>query len=338
MTLDTGTPRMPRRGTSEARPATMPLPRGPAAGRPIPEAAPVPMTASLRQGVISAALAYALWGLFPLYFKHLAGVPSLEVVAHRIVWCLLLMVGVLTAMRRWAWLGPVLRSPKVLATFTASALLLSANWLTYVWAVQHDHVLDASLGYFINPLVNVALGYCFLHERPRPAQWAAVGLAAAGVLWLTLQTGRLPWVALILAGSFGVYGLLRKIAVLGALEGLVLECLVVAPAAIIGLAWWGHQGQGALSSGDTGLIGLLLLAGPLTAAPLLLFAAGARRIPMATLGLLQYISPSIQFMLGVWLYHEPFSAARVLGFGLIWAALAVYSAEGWWRSRQPVNT
>lgn len=296
------------------------------------------MTASLRQGVLSAALAYALWGLFPLYFKHLAGVPSLEVVAHRIVWCLLLMVGVLTVMRRWAWLGPVLRSPKVLATFTASALLLSANWLTYVWAVQHDHVLDASLGYFINPLVNVALGYFFLHERPRPAQWAAVGLAAAGVLWLTLQTGRLPWVALILAGSFGVYGLLRKIAVLGALEGLVLECLVVAPAALIGLAWWGQRGQGALSSGDTGLIGLLLLAGPLTAAPLLLFAAGARRIPMATLGLLQYISPSIQFMLGVWLYHEPFSAARVLGFGLIWAALAVYSAEGWWRSRQAVNT
>ncbi|HLO93551.1 MAG TPA: EamA family transporter RarD [Burkholderiaceae bacterium] len=292
----------------------------------------------MRHGVISAALAYAMWGLFPLYFKHLGGVPSMEVVAHRIVWCLLLMVLVLSFMKRWAWLGPVLRSPKVLGAFTASALLLSANWLTYVWAVQHDHVLDASLGYFINPLVNVALGFFFLHERPRPAQWLAVGLAAAGVLWLTVQTGRLPWVALILAASFGVYGLLRKIAVLGALEGLVLECLVVAPVAIVALAWWGRQGHSALNSGDAGLIGLLLLAGPLTAAPLLLFAAGARRIPMATLGLLQYISPSLQFILGVWLYHEPFSAARVLGFGLIWAALAVYSAEGWWRSRQPAAT
>ncbi|MDT9000508.1 EamA family transporter RarD [Paucibacter sp. APW11] len=290
-------------------------------------------TTTVGKGVLSAALAYTLWGLFPLYFKHLAGVPSLEVVAHRIVWCLLLMAAVLTVMKRWAWLGPVLRSPKVLGAFTLSAVLLSANWLTYVWAVQHDHVLDASLGYFINPLVNVSLGYFFLHERPRPAQWLAVGLAAAGVAWLTLQTGRLPWVALVLAASFGVYGLLRKIAALGALEGLLLECLLLAPVAALALGVWGWQGGSALNSGDSGLIGLLILAGPLTAAPLLLFAAGARRIPMTTLGLLQYISPSIQFLLGVWLYHEPFAASRMVGFGLIWAALLVYSAEGWWRSR-----
>jgi len=286
------------------------------------------------KGVIYAALAYAAWGLFPLYFKQLAGVPSLEVVAHRTVWCMVFMLIVLAVLKRWAWLGPLLRQPKVLGAFALSALLLSANWLTYVWAVQHDHVLDASLGYFINPLVNVALGYVFLHERPRRLQWLAVGLAAAGVLWLTLQTGRLPWVALVLAASFGIYGLLRKVASLGALEGLALETMLLTPVAAAALGWWTSQGDSALAQGDAGMITWLLFAGPLTALPLLLFAAGARRIPMTTLGLLQYISPSIQFMLGVWLYHEPFAAARVVGFGLIWAALLVYSLEGWLNSRR----
>jgi len=292
--------------------------------------------ASASRGVLFAALSYTLWGLFPLYFKQIAQVPSLEVVAHRTLWCLIFLLGVLTVLKRWAWLGQVLRQPKVLAAFLLSALLLSVNWLTYVWAVQNDHVLDASLGYFINPLVNVALGFAVLHERPRPLQWLAVALAAAGVLWLTLQTGRLPWVALVLAASFGVYGLLRKIASLGALEGLTLETLLLAPLAAAAMAWWTWQGQSALSHGAEAPTTLLwlLFAGPLTAAPLLLFAAGARRIPMATLGLLQYISPSIQFMLGVWLYHEPFAATRLVGFGLIWAALAIYSVEGLFRSRQ----
>lgn len=289
---------------------------------------------SLRRGVLYAGLAYGLWGLFPLYFKLLAGVPSMEVVAHRIVWCLLFMFGVLAVLKRWAWLGPVLRNRKLLLAFGTSALLLSANWLTYVWAVQHDHILDASLGYFINPLVNVSLGFVFLRERPRPAQWLAVALAAAGVLWLTVLTGRLPWVALVLAASFGVYGLLRKTAQLGALEGLVLETLLLAPLAAGALLWWGSQGQSAFQTATPLQQLWLILAGPLTAAPLLLFAAGARRIPMTTLGLLQYISPSIQFLLGVWLYHEPFESTRVVGFALIWTALAVYSLEGLWRSRR----
>ncbi|WIV99231.1 EamA family transporter RarD [Kinneretia aquatilis] len=292
--------------------------------------------ASASRGVLFAALSYTLWGLFPLYFKQIAQVPSLEVVAHRTLWCLVFLLGVLTVLKRWAWLGQVLRQPKVLGAFLLSALLLSVNWLTYVWAMQNDHVLDASLGYFINPLVNVALGFAVLHERPRPLQWLAVALAAAGVLWLTLQTGRLPWVALVLAASFGVYGLLRKIASLGALEGLTLETLLLAPLAAAAMGWWTWQGQSALSHGAEAPSTLLwlLFAGPLTAAPLLLFAAGARRIPMATLGLLQYISPSIQFMLGVWLYHEPFAATRLVGFGFIWAALAIYSIDGLLRSRQ----
>ena len=292
----------------------------------------------MNRGIAYAALAYLAWGLFPLYFKQIAQVPSLEVVMHRTLWCLVFMLGVLAVMRRWAWLGELRKQPKVMAAFLLSALLLSVNWVVYVWAVQTDHVLDASLGYFINPLVNVALGYVFLHERPRRLQWVSVGMAGAGVLWLTLQTGQLPWVALVLAISFGFYGLLRKIAKLGALEGLTLETLMLTPIALVALGWWTWTGQSAISAavnqGEISTMAWLLFAGPLTAIPLLLFAAGARRIPMATLGLLQYISPSMQFMLGVWLFHEPLQASRLLGFALIWTALLIYSLEGWLHSRR----
>lgn len=290
----------------------------------------------MNTGILYAALAYIAWGLFPLYFKQVADVPSLEVVMHRTLWSLVFVFGVLMVRRQWSWMGTVLRQPKVLAAFVLSAMLLSGNWLTYVWAVQNQHVVDASLGYFILPLVNVALGFVFLRERPRSGQWMAVAVAAAGVLWLAMQAGRLPWIALVLALSFGFYGLLRKVAVLGALEGLALETLVLAPVAAVVLGWWAWQGQGALVQGTPATVGWLLLAGPMTAVPLLLFAAGARLIPMSTLGILQYISPSLQFALGVWLFHEPFEPARLVGFVLIWAALLVYSMEGWWTRRRVV--
>ena len=290
----------------------------------------------MNTGILYAALAYIAWGLFPLYFKQVADVPSLEVVMHRTLWSLVFVFGVLMVRRQWSWMGTVLRQPKVLAAFVLSAMLLSGNWLTYVWAVQNQHVVDASLGYFILPLVNVALGFVFLRERPRSGQWMAVAVAAAGVLWLAVQAGRLPWIALVLALSFGFYGLLRKVAVLGALEGLALETLVLAPVAAVVLGWWAWQGQGALVQGTPATVGWLLLAGPMTAVPLLLFAAGARLIPMSTLGILQYISPSLQFALGVWLFHEPFEPARLVGFVLIWAALLVYSMEGWWTRRRGV--
>jgi len=288
----------------------------------------------MNPGILYAALAYVAWGLFPLYFKQVAQVPSLEVVMHRTLWSLVFVFAVLAVRRQWAWMAAVVRQPRVLGAFALSAVLLSGNWLTYVWAVQNHHVVDASLGYFILPLVNVALGFAFLHERPRPGQWLAVAVAAAGVLWLTVQAGRLPWIALVLALSFGFYGLLRKVAVLGALEGLALETLVLAPVAAAVLGWWAWQGQGALLQADAPTLGWLLLAGPLTAVPLLLFAAGARLIPLATLGILQYISPSLQFALGVWVFHEPFQPARLAGFVLIWAALCVYTAEGWWAGRR----
>jgi len=244
------------------------------------------------------------------------------------------LVIALSVMRRWSWLPAMLRQPRKLALFALSALLLSANWMVYVWAVNHERVIDASLGYFITPLVNVLLGYVVLHERLRRAQVAAVALAAVGVVWLTLQAGQLPWIGLVLAASFGCYGLMRKTAPLGALEGLALETLLLAPLVLPLLAWTTLRGSGVLLHGDAPLIAWLLLSGPLTVVPLLLFAAGARRITMATLGLLQYIGPTIQFALGVWLYHEPFGGARLAGFALIWLALALYSAESWWVSQR----
>jgi chloramphenicol-sensitive protein RarD len=288
----------------------------------------------LHAGVVYAALAFVWWGLFPLYFRLVPTVASGEVLAHRIVWCLLLLLALLSWRRQWNWLGPVLRQPRVLGAFAASAVLLSGNWLTYIWSVNNDHVIDASLGYFITPLVNVLLGYTLLHERPRRAQWIALTLATLGVIWLTVQAGKPPWIALVLAATFGCYGLLRKVAVLGPLEGLTLETILLAPIAIVALAIWTLSGSGRFPAPDL-LTNLWLIAlGPITAAPLLMFAAGARRISMTTLGLLQYIGPSIQFVLGVWVFHEPFTPARLAGFGLIWLALLVYSADGWAISRR----
>lgn len=290
----------------------------------------------MNTGIVYASLAYLSWGLFPLYFRQVAAVPALEVVLHRTLWSLVFVLALLAMRRQWAWMGEVLRQPRVLGAFALSALLLAANWLTYVWAVNNGHVVDASLGYFILPLVNVALGYVFLHERPRPGQWLAVTVAAAGVLWLTVLTGRLPWIALVLALSFGFYGLLRKVAVLGALEGLTLETVLLAPVTMAVLGVWAWQGQGALVQGDASTLGWLVLAGPVTAIPLLWFAAGARRIPLATMGILQYIAPSLQLALGVWLFHEAFDVSRLVGFVLIWAALLVYTLEGWWVRRRAV--
>lgn len=288
----------------------------------------------MNAGVLYAALAYVAWGLLPVFFKQLSNVNAFEVVAHRMVWSLVFLLCVLAVLKRRAWLRDIIRQPRVLLTFGVSALLLSANWTVYVWAVQHARVLDASLGYFILPLIYVVIGFVFLHERPRPLQWVAVAVAAAGVVWLTIQAGRLPWIALVLALSFGIYGLLRKLAPLGALEGLALETLMLFPVAASLLAWWTWHGQGALVQGDAPTMGWLLLAGPLTAIPLLLFASGARRIPMTMLGILQYISPSLQMLVGVWLYGESFDSARAVGFYLIWCALAIYSVDSLWSSRR----
>jgi chloramphenicol-sensitive protein RarD len=219
-------------------------------------------------------------------------------------------------------------------SFAASALLLSANWLVYIWAVKNGHVIEASLGYFINPLVNIMFGYLLLKERMRPAQWGAIAIAALGVGWLTWQSGTVPWIALFLAASFGGYGLLRKTAALGALEGLSFETMVLFPFAAAYVGWLTVTGDNAFLNAPLDATRILLvMAGPITAIPLLLFATGARKIPLSILGLLQYLSPTIQFLLGVWLFHEAFSSDRLVGFLMIWAALALFAGEGLLRSR-----
>jgi chloramphenicol-sensitive protein RarD len=289
----------------------------------------------MRSGVVLAVLAFLCWGLFPLYFHALQAVPPVQILAHRVLWSLLFLLIVLGVRRQWRWLPAVLGQPRVIASFVASALLLSVNWLMYIWAVNNGHVIEASLGYFINPLVNIMLGYLLLKERLRPVQWLAIALAAGGVAWLTWQAGRAPWIALALAASFGGYGLMRKTAALGALEGLSFETMLLFPVALAYVLWLGAHGQDAFTGSDSNATRLLLVAaGPITAIPLLMFTAGARRIPLSLLGLLQYIAPTMQFLLGVWLFKEAFSQQRAIGFAIIWGALALYAAEGLWRQRR----
>ena len=274
---------------------------------------------------------FLLWGLFPLYFKLLQDVSSFDIVVQRIFWSLLFLIVVLTWKRQWAWLGDVVRKPRVLLGFLISALLLSGNWVLYVWAVNSGRIVDASLGYFMSPLISVLLGYVILKEKLRPLQWLSVFMALGAVLWLTWINGALPWIGLVIAATFGIYGLLRKIAHLGALEGLALETILLAPLVLTILAVTAaHGNNGFLQASPTSQI-LLALSGPVTAIPLLLFARAARRIPLSLLGLLQYISPTMQLLTGVFIYDEPFDGPRLTGFVVIWAALAVYSVEGLWR-------
>jgi chloramphenicol-sensitive protein RarD len=286
----------------------------------------------MNPGVIYAALAFLCWGLFPLYFRAIAEVPPSQILLHRILWSLVFLLVVLAVRRQWSWVGPTLRQPKVIASFALSSLFLAGNWLLYIWAVNNGHVIESSLGYFINPLVNVMLGYLVLKERLRPVQWSAIALAAAGVAWLAWDGGRMPWIALMLAASFGLYGLMRKTAALGALEGLSVETMLLFPLALAVMGWLTAQGENSFINTPSDTTRWLLAAlGPVTAIPLLLFAAGARRIPLSVLGLLQYIGPSIQFMIGVFLFHEAFSGAKLVGFIMIWGALAIYAAEGLWK-------
>ncbi len=288
-------------------------------------------------GVLSAGLAFLIWGAFPIYLRALQGIPPLEILANRVCWSVVFLGLLLLLRRQWGWLAKIRNNPKLVLSFVASALMLTLNWVIYIWSVNAGQIIDATLGYFITPLVNVLFGL-MLGERLRIGQWMAVALAASGVAWLTVSAGQLPWIGLGLAASFGLYGLLRKTAALGALEGLSIETLIIFPVA---LGFLLIPGSGSSHSmGGTSLTTTLLLmaAGPVTAIPLLLFAHGARRIPLSVLGILQYIGPTIQFLLGVWLYHEPFGGNKLIGFSIIWSALALYSAEGLlraWLVREP---
>jgi chloramphenicol-sensitive protein RarD len=282
----------------------------------------------VRNGVLAAIVAYTLWGILPVYWKAIQVVPAIEIVCHRTVWSLVVVLVLLSARKQWAWLRQAVKRPKTLLIFFSSASLLGLNWYTYIWAVNAGHVVDSSLGYFINPLLSVLLGVLFLKERLRLWQVMAIGLATLGVVILTLAAGTFPWIALTLALTFGFYGLLRKTAPLGSLEGLTLETALLSLPTLAYLVY--VQGRGTASFGQAGVATSLLLAGTgvVTAFPLLMFAYAARGVTLATVGILQYIAPTCQFLLGVLAYREPFTLARLAGFVVIWLALAVYSAEG----------
>jgi chloramphenicol-sensitive protein RarD len=286
-----------------------------------------------RGGLAAAVSAFLLWGLFPLYWKLLATVPALEVVAHRMAWALAAVAAWVSLRGRWRDALAVASRPRTVARLAASGALVSVNWLLYIWAVVHDRVVEASLGYFVNPLVNVVLGVLVLHERLSRAQRVAVALASAGVAVLTLAHGRLPWIALALATSFGLYGLARKTVAADAVVGLLWETALLTPLALGYLALLAHRGTGAFSPAAPAASVLLALGGPITAVPLALFAQGARSLPLSTLGFLQYLSPSLQFLLAVVVFREPFTPAHAATFAFIWAALAILT---WDLRRRPL--
>jgi chloramphenicol-sensitive protein RarD len=278
-------------------------------------------------GVIYAGAAFLIWGLAAVYWKELRSVPPLEIIAHRVAWSFLFLLPLIILQREWADFIAILKNPQMVLILLLSAILVGANWLLYVWAVNNNHLLQASLGYYINPLVNVVLGMVFLKERLRLPQAIAVGLAATGVLYLTVQYGHFPWIAICLAMSFGLYGLIRKVAPASSLVGLAVETLLLSLPAIGYLIYLDIHGTGSLFRLSFKLDLLLMGCAPLTAIPLLFFTAGAKRLYLSTLGLMQYIGPSGMFLLAVFFYNEPFSTVQVWTFVMIWTALAIYSTD-----------
>src|SRR6516164_9759573 len=291
-----------------------------------------------RRGLAAAAAAFTIWGLFPVYLHPLSGVPALQVIAHRVTWSCLFLLGWLLIRGQLGCLSLTFSRPALLARLALTAFLISGNWLVYVWSVTHSHIVDTSLGYYINPLVNVVLGVIVLRERLNRAQWTAIGLAALGVLYLALLAGRPPWIAGTLAVSFSLYGFVRKIISVDALPGLTTETLLLLPLAIGYLGWCEWTGCGALTAVGPAIAALLIGSGLITAIPLFLFAYGARALPYSTVGVLQYITPSLQLLCGVVLFHESFGPARAAGFALIWVALLIYAADGLWRARAAAGT
>lgn len=291
-----------------------------------PEPAGSPQPDEARNGVILAFGAYLLWGLMPLYLKQIMGVPSLQIVAHRLVWSLALIVIIVLALGRLRGIRTALRARGTFALLALSATLIANNWLLYTWAVLNGHVLEASLGYFINPLVNVALGMLFLKEKLRRVQGVAVALAACGVLVMLVAQGGAVWLSLGLALSFGLYGLVRKVVAIDALGGLAVETALLGPVALAWLWWSAATGVGVFGTDRT--TDLLLMAGGIfTAVPLLLFAAAARRLKYTTIGLIQYVAPTLVFLQGVLLFGEKLTTVHCITFGLIWAGLVVYAID-----------
>ena len=282
----------------------------------------------MNRGIWYGVAAYAIWGTFPLYWWLLRDVAPLQVLGHRIIWSFVLLAAILLALRKHREAIAAVE-PRVVALYAVAAVLIAINWYLFIYAVAIDRVLETSLGYFITPLVNVVLGVAILRERLRPLQWVAVALAVAGVVFLTRAYGALPWIALGLGASFGSYGLVKKKATLGPMDGLTLESAVLFVPAIACVAATRPGGEGGPFFGhDAATYALMMGGGFITTVPLLLFAAAVRRVPLSVVGLLQYISPSIQFILGIFILREPFGRAQLVGFGLVWTALVVFSMDG----------
>lgn len=290
------------------------------------------------RGLWIAVAAFVIWGLMPLYWHLLRHVPALQIVLHRSIWCAILVAAWLTFRQGRGWLREILVQPKLAGMLAASGCLIACNWGLYVWAVTSGHVVEASLGYFINPLLNVVIGVVFLRERLSVPQWISVALAGGGVLWLTFNYGSFPWIAVCLATSFALYGLIRKFAAVEAVQGLGVENLFVFGPALLALAWLETQGSGGFFSlrwgGATDV--LLVLGGALTAIPLICFAYAVRRVPLTVVGLLQYIGPTLQLLLGVFFFGEAFGVDRAVGFGFIWIGCAVFALDGALRARRRV--
>ena len=291
----------------------------------------------MNKGILKGIGAYVLWGFFPIYWKLLHQVPALQVIGNRIVWSFLLLAGVLLFSHQWTAFRMSASEPKVIGIYSVAGVLLTVNWLVYVWGVNSGFIVETSLGYFINPLISVLLGVLFLGERLRSRQWIAVGIAAFGVAYLTYVYGHLPGIALALALSFGFYGLVKKLAPLGALHGLALETGIVFPFALAYLLIVGLRGAGAFLQDGPWITLLLIGAGPVTTIPLLMFASAAREIPLTLIGLLQYIAPTLQFLIGVFVFKEPFNLSLLIGFSIIWLALIVFWVENYLSHRTPVE-
>jgi len=285
-----------------------------------------------RRGLLYGLTAYVAWGAFPLYFRLLKPAGALEILAHRVIWSLLTVGILIVALRRWRWFRSA--GPRTLGLLSVGAVLIAVNWFVYIYGVNSSRVVETALGYFINPLVSVLLGVVILHERLRRTQWVALAIGAVAVVVLTVDYGRPPWIAVTLALTFGTYGLIKKVVGAPAVEGLTTESLVLVLPALGYVTWltWHADAQfGHVSAGHTAL---MVLSGALTAGPLLAFAAAANRVPLATIGLLQYLTPTLQFLLGVTLLGEHMPAARWAGFGLVWVALMVFSVDGFLSARR----
>jgi len=300
---------------------------------------PAPSSQGLStRGLLAAAASFVIWGALPLYLKPIHELSSFQIIAHRIAWACVLVVIWLAARGSLGSLRRLFSNPTILGWLVLSAILVTVNWTGYVWAVGHGRVLEASLGYFINPLANVLLGVVFLRERLNVAQWTAVAIAAAAVLYISVAAGATPWIALTVATSFSLYGLVRKVIHVEALEGLAVETIVLMPFALGYLIWCEMNGTGAFGHSSAGVNALLVGCGAVTAVPLVLFAVGTRLIPYSTVGLLLYITPSLQLLCGIYLYHESFAGARAIGFALTWLALVIYAGDGVWRAHRARTT